>query len=161
MVNKGKVEVNVNIFNISRNFDLLNIVSFSNPSVQSLSCVPLFVTLWTAAHQASLSFTISWICSNSYPLSWWCHLTISSFVVSFSCLQSFSASRSFSVSQFFAPGGQSIGVSASTSVVPMNIQGKFPLRFTGLISLESRGLSRVFSNTTVQRHQFFTALFIV
>ena len=60
MVNKGKVEVNVNIFNISRNFDLLNIVSFSNPSVQSLSCVPLFVTLWTAAHQASLSITNSW-----------------------------------------------------------------------------------------------------
>ena len=85
-------------------------------------------------------------CSNSRPSSWWCHPTISSSVVPFSsCLQSFPASGSFPVSQFFASGGQSIGVSASTSVLPMNIQDWFPLGWTGWISLEFKGLSRVFS----------------
>ena len=93
--------------------------------------------------------------SNSCPLSQWCHPTISSSVVHFSsCLQSFPASGSFPVSQFFAWGGQSIGVSASASVLPINIQGWFPLGLTSLISLESKGLSRVFFNTTVQKHQF-------
>ena len=88
--------------------------------------------------------------SNSCPLSQWCHPTISSSVVSFSShLQSFPASGSFQMSQLFASGGQSIGVSASTSVFPMNIQDWFPLGWTGLISLQSKGLSRVFSNTTV------------
>ena len=88
--------------------------------------------------------------SNSCPLSQWCHLTISSSVISFSsCLQSFSASCSFEVSQFFASGGQRIGISTSTSVLPMNIQDWFPLGWTGWISLQSKGLSRVFSNTTV------------
>ena len=97
-------------------------------------------------------------CSNSCPLSWWCHPTISSFVVSFSfCLQSLPASGSFQMSQFFASGGQRIGVSASASVLPMNIQDWFPLGWTGLIFLQSKGLSRVFSNTTVQKHQFFGA----
>ena len=97
-------------------------------------------------------------CSNACPLSWWCHPTISSSVVPFSsCLQSCSASGSFPMSQFFTSGGQSIGVSASTSVLPMNIQDWFPLGLTGLISLQSRGSSRVFSNTTVQKHQFFSA----
>ena len=92
-------------------------------------------------------------CSNSCPLSWWCHPTISSSVVPFSsCLQSFSASESFQRSQFFASGGQSIGVSASALVLPMNIQGWFPWGLTSLISLQSKGLSRVFSNTTVQKH---------
>ena len=91
---------------------------------------------------------------NSCPLSQWCHPTISSFVIPFSCLQSFPASGSFQMSQFFAPGGQSIGVSASAPVLPMNIQDWFPLGWTGLISLQSKGLSRVFSNTTVQQHQF-------
>ena len=101
-------------------------------------------------------------CSNSWPLSWWCHPTISSSVVPFSsCLQSFPASGSFQISQFFAWGDQSIGASASASVLPMNIQGWFPLGLTGLISLLSKGLSRVFSNTTVQKHQFFGTFFIV
>ena len=94
--------------------------------------------------------------SNSCPSSRWCHPTISSFAISFSsCLQSFPASGSFPVSQFFASGGQSIGASASASVLPMNIQDWFPLEMTGLISLQSKGFSRVFSNTTVQKHQFF------
>ena len=93
--------------------------------------------------------------SNSCPLSQWCHPTISSSVVPFSsCLQSFPASGSFPMSQFFTSGGQSIGVSASTSVLPMNIQDWFTLEWTGWISLQSKGLSRVFSNTTVQKHQF-------
>ena len=97
-------------------------------------------------------------CSNSHPLSRWCHPTISSSVVPFSsCLQSFPASGSFPVSQFFASGGPSIGVSASASVLPMNIQDWFPLGLTGWISLQSKGLSRVFSNTTVGKHPFFDA----
>ena len=96
--------------------------------------------------------------SNSCPLSWWCHPTISSSVVPFSShLQSFPASGSFAMSQFFASGGQSIRVSTSVSVLPMNIQDWFPLGLTGWISLQSKGLSRVFSNTTVQKHQFFSA----
>ena len=95
-------------------------------------------------------------CSNLCPLSWWCHPTISSSVVHFSSyLQSFPASGSFLMSQFFSSGGQSIGFSASTSVLPMNIQDWFPLGWTGLISLKSKGLTRVFSNTTVQKHQLF------
>ena len=97
------------------------------------------------------------IYSNSCPLSQWCHPTISFSVVPFSsCLQSFPASGSFQMSQFFASGGQSIGVSASASVLPMNIQDWSPLGWTDLI-LQSKGLSRVFSNTTVQKHQFFGA----
>ena len=96
--------------------------------------------------------------SNSCPLSRWCHPTISSSVVPFSsCLQSFPASGSFPMSQFFASGGQRIGVSASASVLQMNIQNWFPLGLTGLISLQFKGLSRVLTNTTVQKHQFFGA----
>ena len=95
--------------------------------------------------------------SNSCPLSWWCHPTISSSVVPFSCLQSFPASGSYQMSQLFASGGQNIGLSASTSVLPMNTQDWFPLGWTGWISLQSKGLSRVFFNTTVQKHQFFGA----
>ena len=95
-------------------------------------------------------------CSNSCPSSRWCHQTISSSVIPFSsCLQSFSASGSFPISQFFTSGGQSIG--AWASVLPIYIQDWFPLRLTGLISLQSKELSRVFSNTTVQKHQFFGA----
>ena len=98
------------------------------------------------------------VCSNSCPLSWWCRLTISSSVIPFSsCLQSFPASGSFLMSQLFASGGQSIGVSASASILLMNIQDWSPLGWTGLISLLSNGLSKVFSNTTVQKHQFFSA----
>ena len=94
--------------------------------------------------------------SNSCPLSQWCHPTISSFVVPFSsCLQSFPASGSFQMSQLFTPGGQSIGVSASTSVLPMNIQDWSPSEWIGWISLQFKGLSRVFSNTTVQKYQLF------
>ena len=92
-------------------------------------------------------------CTNSCPSSWWCHPIISSSVVPFSsCLQCFPASGSFPMSQFFASGGQSIGVWASASLLPMNIQVWFPLGCTGWISLQSKRLSRVFSNTTVQKH---------
>ena len=93
---------------------------------------------------------------NSCPLSRWCHPTISSSVIPFSsCPQSFPTSGSFQMSQLFASGGQNIGVSASTSILPMNTQDWFPLEWTGWISLQSKGLSRVFSNTAVQKHQFF------
>ena len=113
-------------------------------------------TLWTpwiaAAHQTFLSFTIS----NSYPLGQWCHPTILSSVAPVSsCPQSFPTSGSFPMRRFFASGGQSIGASTSASVLPMNTQGWFSLGLTGLISLLSRGLSRVFSSTTIQKHQFF------
>ena len=94
------------------------------------------------------------VCSNSCLLSWWWHATILSSVVPF-CLQSFPASGSFQMSQVFASGGQSIGVSASASVLPVNTQDLSPLGWTGWISLQSKGLSRVFSNSTVQKHQFF------
>ena len=97
-------------------------------------------------------------CSNSCPLSWWCHPAISSSVVPFSfCPQSLPASGSFPMSHLFTSGGQSIRVSASALVLPMNTQDWSPLRWTGWISLQSKGLSRVFSNTTVQKHQFFSA----
>ena len=96
-------------------------------------------------------------CSNSCPMSWWCYTTISSSVVPFTpCFQSFEASGSFPMSQFFAQGAQSNGVSASASVFPMNIQDWFPLGWTGWISLQSKGLARVFSKTTLQKHQFFS-----
>ena len=99
------------------------------------------------------------VCSNLCPLSQWCHPTISSSVVPFSShLQSFPESGSFPMSQLSAWGGQNIGVSASTSVLPMNTQDWSPLGWTGWISLQSEGLSRVFSNTTVQNHQFFSDL---
>ena len=97
-------------------------------------------------------------CSNSCPSSWWCHPTISSTVVPFSSCPQFSpASGSFQMNQLFAWGGQSIGASASAVVLPMNIQNWFPLGCTGWISLQSKGLSRVFSDTTIQKHQFFSA----
>ena len=95
---------------------------------------------------------------NSCPLSQWCHPTIASSIVPFSsCFQSFLASGSFPMSQFFASSGQSIRVSASLSVLPMNIQDWFPLWWAGFISLQSKGPWRVFSNTAVQKHQFFSA----
>ena len=97
-------------------------------------------------------------CSSSCPSSWWCHPTMSSSVVPFSSrLQPFPASGSSPMSQFFTSGGQSVGVSALASVLPIYIQDWFPLGWTGWISLQSKGLSRVFSNTTVQKHQFFSA----
>ena len=120
--------------------------------VQSLSCVWLFVTPWITAHQTSVSFTPR-VCSNSCPLSWtgW-DPTISSSDAPFSpCPRSCPASVSFPMSHFFALGAQSI----SFSFLPMNIQSWFPLALTSLISLQSKGFSRVFSSTTVQKHQFF------
>ena len=112
-------------------------------SVQSLSSVMSNSAIpWTAACQTSLAITYSWTCSNSCPSSWWCHPTISSsFIPFYSCLQSFPASGSFPMSQFFASGGQSIGVWASASILPMNIQDLFPLELTGWISLQSKGHS--------------------
>ena len=96
--------------------------------------------------------------SNSHPSSWWCHPVISSSVIPFSsCPQSLPASGSFPMSQLFAWGGQSTGVSPLASFLPENIQDWSPLEWTGWISLQSKGLSRVFSNTTVQKHQFFGA----
>ena len=100
--------------------------------------------------------TISWNLLRLIPLSQWGYLTISSSVASCSCPKSFPASGSFPVSQLFTSGGQSIGVSASASVLPVNIQGWFPLGVTGLISLQSSRFSRVFSSTTIQKHQFFS-----
>ena len=95
---------------------------------------------------------------NSCPLSWWCHPAISSSVVPFSsCLQSLPASEYFPMSQLFTWGGQNIGVSVLSSFLPKNTQDWSPLEWTGWISLQSKGLSRVFSNTTVQKHQFFSA----
>ena len=96
-----------------------------------------------------------WVCSNSCPLSQWCHATISSSVAPFSCPQSFPEPESFPMSRLFTSVCQIIGASASASVLPMNIQGWFPLGLTGLIALLSKELSRVFSSTTVQKHQFF------
>ena len=127
-------------------------------SVQLLSCVQLFVTPWTAAHQASLSIANSWSLLDLMSIGRWCHPTTSSSVIPFSsCPQSFPASGSFPMRQFFTSHGQCIGVSASASVLPMNIQDWFPLGWTGWISLQYKGLSGVFSNTTVQKHQFFSA----
>ena len=117
------------------------------------------MTPWTAALQASLSLPSPGTHSNSCPLSWWCHSTSSSSVIPFSsCLQSFPASGSFQMSQYFVSGSQSTGVSVSASVLPMNIQDWFPLRWTGWISWQSKGLSRDFSSTTVWKHQFFGVL---
>ena len=133
----------------------LTITQFS--SVQLLSRVQLFAIPWTTACQASLSITNSRSLPNSCPLSQWCHPAISSSVVPFSsCPQSLPASEFFPMSQLFTWGSQSIGVSASTSVFPMNIQDWSPLGWTSWISLQSKGLSRVFSNTTVQKHQFLS-----
>ena len=158
---KSKISLNKcytaleNMWNLFK-YPLILISNIS--SVQSLSRVQLFATPRTAARQTSLSIANSKARSYSCPLSRWCHPTISSFVIPFSsCPKSFPASGSFPMSQLFASGGQSIGVLTSASVLPINIQDWFPLGLTGLISLQSKGLSRVFSNTTVQKHQFFGA----
>ena len=125
-------------------------------SVQSLSHVWLFETPWTAACQASLSITNSWSLLKLMSIKLWCCSNISSSVIPFSSyLQSFPASGTFPRSQFFSLGGQSTGISASASVLPMNIQGWFPLGWNGWISLQSKRLSRVFSNTAIQNDQFF------
>ena len=129
-------------------------VQFSK--VQSLSHVWLFVTPWiTTCQPPCLSPTPS-IYSNSCPTTWWCHPANSFSIIPFSsCPQSLPASGSFPISQLFVWGGQSMRVSASVSVLPMNTQEWSPLGWTGWISLQSKGISRVFANTTVQEHQFF------
>ena len=127
-------------------------------SVQSLSPVWLFETARTVAHQASLSITNSQSLLKLMSIGSVIPPTFSSSVIPFSsCLQSFPASGSFHMSQLFASGGQSIGVSASVSFLPMNIQDWFLLIWTSWFSLQSKGLSKVFSTTTVQKHQFFGA----
>ena len=129
---------------------------FNNVVVQSLSHLQLFVTPWLQHTRLPCPSPAPGDCSNSCPLSQRCHPNISSSVVPFSSgLQSFPASGSFPMSQLFESGGQSIGVSASASVLPMNIQDSFPLGWTGWISLQSKGLSRVFSSPTIQKHHFF------
>ena len=133
-------------------------ISITNNAVvvQSLSCVQLFVTYGLQHAMLPCLPPSPGACSNSCPLSQWCHPTISSSVIPFSfCFLSFPASGFFSVSWLFKSGGQSIGASASASVHPMNIQDWFPLGWTGLNSLLSTGLSRAFSNTTIPEHQFF------
>ena len=128
---------------------------------QSLSCVQLFATPWTAASQTSLSFTISRSLLKLMSKELVYHPTISSSVVPISCLQPFPALGSLLMSQLFASGGLSIGASASAWVLPMNIQDRFPLGLTGLISLQSKRFSRVFSNTTVQKHVFWHSAFFM
>ena len=131
----------------------LAIRNFSRCSVQLLSHVQLCDPMNCSTPGFPVHTPTSGACSNSCPSSRWCHPTISSSVIPFSShLQPFPASVSFPMNQFFASGGQSVG--ASASILPMSIQDWFPLRLTGLISLQSKGLSRVFSNTTVQKHHF-------
>ena len=129
-------------------------------SVQ-FSCSVVFNSLWPHEPQhtrPSCPSPTPGVYPNPCPLSQWCHPTILSSVVPFSsCPQSFPTSGSFQMSQLFASGGQSTGVSVSTSVIPMKTKDWSPIGWTGWISLQSKGLSRVFSNTTVQKHQFFGA----
>ena len=135
--------------------------SFSRDQSVQFSCSVMSDSLWPYGLQHTrlpCPSPTPGACSNPCPSCQWYHPTISSSVVPFfSCLQPFPASGSFPVSQFFASGGQNIGVSASASVLPMIIQDWFPLGLTGLISLQPKGLSSVFSNTTVQKYQFFSA----
>ena len=134
------------------NIDFL-FISWSVRSVQSLSCVWLFATPWTAARQTSLSITNSWSLLKLMSIE--SVMSPNHLILCRPLLlppSTFPASGSFPMSQFFASGGQSIG--ASASVLPMNIQGWFPLGIIGLITLQSKGLSRVFSNTGIQKHQF-------
>ena len=147
--------------------DVLSDPSQGSERVQGQSCFHCSVTqsyliFWDPMDCSTPDFPVlhplpsPGVCWNSYSLSQWCHPAISSSVVLLSsCPQSFPESGSFLMSQLFSSGGQSIGALASALVLPMNIQGWFPLGLTGLIFLQSRGLSRVFSNTTVQKHQFF------
>ena len=141
-----------------KNYGQRFITLYRFSSVQSLSHVCLFVTPWAAPRLSSLSITNSR--SLLKPISIESVMPSNHLILCCPLLllpQSFPASGSFQMSQFFASGGQSIGISASTSVLPMNTQDWFPLGWTGWISLQSKGLSRVFSNTTVQKHQFFSA----
>ena len=137
---------------VSSGSSLYNVISIS--SIQ-FSHTVMSDSYWLQHARPPCSSPTPGVNSNSCPLSQWCYPTISSSVVPFSCLQSFPEPGSFQMSQFIASGGQNIGVSPLSSVLPMNIQDGFPLGWTGWISLLSKGLSRVFSNTTVQKHQFF------
>ena len=139
-------------------FLLTNLLLFKTTLQDQELVVQLLSCIWPWPHSLQHTRLLCpspspGVFSNSCPLSQWCHPTTSSSVVP--CPQSFPASKSFLMSQLFASGGQSIGASALASVLPMNIQGWFPLRLTGLISLVSQGLSKVFSSTTPQKHQFF------
>ena len=125
--------------------------------LQLLSPVYFFATLWTTACQGPLSSPVSWSLLIFLPLSQWCCLIISSSVAPFFCLQSFPAAGTFPLSRLFASGGQSIG--ASASALPKNIQGWFPLELTGLISLQSKGLSRVFSSATISEKKWKKMLY--
>ena len=143
---------------LCRHFNYEHSESWVQFSSISQSCLTLWDPMYCSIARLPRPSPTPGTCSNSYPLSQWCYPTISSPVVPFSsCLQSFPASGAFPVSHFFASGGQSIGISASASVLLMNIQDWFPLWLTGWIFLLSKGLARVFSNTTVQKHQFFNA----
>ena len=125
--------------------------------VQSLSCVRIFLTPWTAAYQASLFFAISWSLLKLTSIESVMLSISSSATLYSSCPQSFPASKSFTMSRLFTSGGHNTVASASASVLPVNIQGWCPLGLTSLISLLSKGLSRVFSSITVWKHQFFGA----
>ena len=126
-------------------------------SVQLLSRVRLFATPWIAASRPPCPTPTTGVHPNPCPLSRWCHPTVSSSMFPFSsCPQSFPASGSFQMSQLYASDGQSTGVSASTSVLPMNTQDCSPLGWAGWMSFQSKGLSRVFSNTTVRKHPYMT-----
>ena len=143
----------MNVKNVKRPFSSVQL-----SSVQSLSRVRLSATPWIAARQASLSITNSRSSLRLTSIESVMPCSHSSSVVPFSsCPQSLSASESFPISQLFTWGGQSTGVSALASFLPKKSQGWFPSEWTGWISLQSKGLSRVFSNTTVQKHQFFSA----
>ena len=131
---------------------LLSFFTWFGGGVQSLSHVLLFVNPWMAARQASLSFTVSQSLLKVMSIEL---MKASNYLIL--CLQSFAATGSFLISWLFTSGGQSIGVSASASVLPMSIQDWFPVGWTRWISLQSKGLSRIFFNTTLQKHQFFGA----
>ena len=137
---------------------VVNHISVQFSSVQSLSDVRLFATPWITHARPPCSSPTPGVHPDSRPLSQWCHPAMSSSVVPFSsCPQALPASESFPMSQLFAWGGQSTGVSALASFLPKKSQGWSTSEWAGWISLQSKGLSRVFSNTTVQKHQFFGA----
>ena len=147
--------INICWIHIGENVWIIGLISYS--SVQLLSCVWLFVIPWTAACQAALFVTNSWSLLKLMSINSRCHPPISSSVVPFfSCLQLFPISGSFPMNQFFISGSQSTRASTLASVLPVNIQDWSALGWTGWISLKSKGLSRVFSYTTVQKHQFFS-----
>ena len=146
----------LHIFNVNPLSDMLlaSIFSHSVGGLFVLLIVSFAVVIQLLSHV--WIFSTPWASATSCPLSWWCHPTILSSVAPFSsCRQSFPASGSFPVNWLFTSGSQSIGASVSASVLPMNIQSWFSLELTGLISLQSKGLSRAFSSITVWKHQFF------